>query len=265
MNIKKELETGKYLFKYCSFNTNTLQIIINNHLHFAFPHKLNDPLDSKFKIKISNPQNFSNKTINEIKGSRIVLNDKISLLLKDVNLQLGDKEKQKELLFEYFSFIQNNFFGLCCFSKTYENNLMWSHYTNEAKGLCLVFDKALLLKSTEDYINNNHYHLINENVTYRGIKNLNVTLLKNGKIKYSLNHFFSKTKHWKYEEEYRMVLAQKTRTAFDFNPILFYPFVKFDKNSLKYVIIGERMSSEHQSLIKNVLNQEQKIFKHIFQ
>ena len=56
--IDLELESGKYLFKYCKFDVNALQIIINKTLYFNTPNNLNDPLDSRFILDIKKTGEF---------------------------------------------------------------------------------------------------------------------------------------------------------------------------------------------------------------
>lgn len=78
--------------------------------------------------------------INDIKEKRI----KISLL-KDVNdpyevsaLKVSRKNR-KELIPTEFLFSRENI-GLICFSSSYECPLMWAHYAEKHKGVCLVFE-----------------------------------------------------------------------------------------------------------------------------
>ena len=69
---------------------------------------------------------------------------KISLL-KDVNdpyevsVLRVNRKFQKELISTEFLFSENNL-GLICFSSNYDCPLMWAHYAEKHKGVCLVFD-----------------------------------------------------------------------------------------------------------------------------
>ena len=68
VDYKEKLNSGKYIFKFFRFDINALQILANDTLYFSSSNKLNDPLDSRFKLKVINPNNFSKKqkTILEI-------------------------------------------------------------------------------------------------------------------------------------------------------------------------------------------------------
>jgi len=245
--IDKELESGRYLFKYCKFDVNALQVIINKTLYFSAPDKLNDPLDSNFELEIENSENFSEKTRDYIKHSGFPINEKVKSMLRDYSLIQNNVDKQKELLMEYLYDLQNKYLGICSFSnKAIDQNLMWSHYTNEAKGLCLVFDREQLAQSL---MNNKlrNYRMYKGTVSYDGIKPLDVEINTEGELYSTFDHLFSKTKHWKGEEEYRIVLEKHETDGF--NPNIFDPLLKFDDNCLKVIITGQRMLKEHQKML----------------
>ncbi len=253
-NYDDELSTGKYLFKFCRFNVNALQIILNNTIYFASPNKLNDPLDSKFKLNLINTNYFSEKTKEKIRFSGWHLDEEINLLLKDAGLISGDKKKQEILFEKLFDYIQNTYTGICSFSSVYEDNLLWSHYADVARGLCFVFDKEILINSINE---NKEYRNINIShypVSYRGVKKLKIVLNRNGNLSYYWNHLFSKTKHWKYEKEFRIMLEQEQRIPLSFSVNKFKPNLNFSGECLKYIILGERMSKEHRDMLFNLRN-----------
>ncbi len=252
LDIEDELNSGKYLFKFCRFNTNALQILINKTLYFCPPNKLNDPLDSQFNLKINKLNNFSQKTRESILSSRFFLSEKIKFLIKDIGLDLGKESSHESFFTEYFTHLQNDYHGICCFSQTHSDNLLWTHYSDEAKGICLVFDRALLITALKNNLNSGSYHLYHGSTTYRGIKKLESTLCKDGRLKWTLNHLFSKTKHWKYEKEYRLILSQLPRHSLELIPVNFNPFLKIDDTCLKFVIMGQRISNENKNMLRNL-------------
>lgn len=227
-----------------------MQIAVNNTLFFCPTDKLNDPLDSRVKLKIINPHNYSYKTSDLIKGSGWFLNEELTTLLRDAGLQLGYEESQTKLFKEFFSHLQNNYLGICSFSNTHSENLLWSHYSNEAKGICFVFDNDQLLKSIKSKLSKRNVKIKHEKVSYRGVKKLEVKLFKNGEFEFTNNHLFSKTTHWKYEKEFRIVLMQNPGRYLTNGK--FYPFVDFDRDCLKYILLGERMPKEHRKILFNM-------------
>ncbi|MBL7965759.1 MAG: DUF2971 domain-containing protein [Prolixibacteraceae bacterium] len=243
--IDRELESGKYLFKYCKFDVNALQIIINKTLFFSSPDKLNDPLDSQFDLKIKNPDNFSKETKEIIRESTSNLSEEIRELLRDDGSELGHITSQEKLFKEYFTYIQNTYSGICCFSQTHSDNLLWAHYADQARGLCFVFDREKLHESFQKNLKGSNYRIMHDKISYNGVKKLDLRLFKGGEFDYTSAHLFSKTSHWKYEKEYRFVLEKYKKTLFRLTIERFNPFFDFDADCLKYVITGQRMPYEH--------------------
>lgn len=243
--IDKELESGKYLFKYCKFDVNALQIIINKTLYFSSPDKLNDPLDAQFDLKIKNPKHFSEETREIIRESTSDLSEEIRMVLRGLHPKSVNLPSQEKLFKEYFTYIQNTFSGICCFSQTHSDNLLWTHYADQARGICFVFDKEKLHESFKKYLIGSNYRMKHHNVTYKGVKRLDLRIYKNGEFDYTSAHLFSKTSHWRYEKEYRFVLEKYKKTLFKLTTNRFYPFLDFDTDCLKYVIAGQRMPNEH--------------------
>jgi hypothetical protein len=241
----EELQSGKYLFKYCKFDINALQIIINKTLYFSSPDKLNDPLDSQFDLKIKSPQYFSEETREIIRESTSDLSEEIRELLRDAGSKLGHITNQERLFKEYFTYIQNTYSGVCCFSQTHSDNLLWTHYADQAKGLCFAFDKEKLHESIHKNLNGSNYRMMHDNVTYKGVKRLDLRINKIGEFDYTSAHLFSKTSHWKYEKEYRFVLEKNKKTLFKLTIERFNPFFDFDADCLKYIIAGQRIPYEH--------------------
>lgn len=240
-----ELESGKYLFKYCKFDVNALQIIINKTLYFSSPDKLNDPLDSQFDLKIKNPQHFSEETREIIRESTSDLSEEIRMLLRGLNPESDNLPSQEKLFKEYFTYIQNTFSGICCFSQTHSDNLLWTHYADQARGLCFVFDREKLHESFQKNLKGSNYRMMHDKISYNGVKKLDLRLFKGGEFDYTSAHLFSKTSHWKYEKEYRFVLEKYKKTLFKLTIERFNPFFDFDADCLKYVIAGQRIPYEH--------------------
>jgi len=266
IDYNETLNSGKYLFKFCTFNVNTLQILINNTLYFAAPDLLNDPLDCRIKdnIKIIKPENYSTKTINTLKNYRPYLNELVKSKLRDITPTLGNIGSIKEQLNTYFSFDQNEFYGICCFSIDYQHNLLWSHYANEARGLVLAFNKEKLFESFRENLKGKPYDMIPRNISYKSrLNNLEVQLYKDGRILYKPKHFFSKTLYWKHEKEYRLVISQKQISKFILEPVVMNRFVSFKKECLEYIIAGERIKPEHRDILYNLFGGE-KVLQHSF-
>lgn len=83
-------------------------------------------------------------------------------------------------------------YGICCFTTNYQNILMWSHYAQHHKGVCLVFDVNQDIESffvakvryTDEFTPRNYF----DDTT-----NTAMIMLT------------TKSKDWEYEQEYRLV------------------------------------------------------------
>lgn len=196
-------------------------------------------------MKIKNPQHFSEVTKEIIRESTSDLSEEIRMLLRGFYPESGNISSQEKLFKEYFTYIQKTYSGVCCFSQTHSDNLLWTHYADQARGICFVFDKEKLHESFQKNLKGSNYRMMHDHVTYKGVKKLDLRICKNGEFDYNSAHLFSKTSHWKYEKEYRFVLEKNKKTLFKLTIERFNPFFDFDADCLKYVIAGQRIPYEH--------------------
>lgn len=156
---------------------------------------------------------ISNIELHRIKISKFSeLNDPFELLgvnLRDKQKRLGIKKLKAKIEKEK---------GVICFSKSWKNPVLWSHYADKHRGICLGFDvEDTLLKK----------------VTYEGnlmdLPSINSTwpVLEDRLI-------FTKYRDWKYEEEYRMVVGLTGKEPE--SNLYFYPFAS--TLELREVILG---------------------------
>lgn len=115
--------------------------------------------------------------------------------------------------------------SICCFSTIYNSTTMWSHYADNHKGICLIFDPFVKdpfkdfnsERFTEGTVDYNNYTPINYLKSKReGIKKL----------------FLTKSNDWKHEDEFRYIIFED------------YGFFSFKKEFLKGVIFGLRVKEE---------------------
>ncbi|MBN1925292.1 MAG: DUF2971 domain-containing protein [Prolixibacteraceae bacterium] len=255
MNYDKLLKNKNYIFKFCKFDLFSLQIILNNTLYFSSFKNLNDPLDSRLNINIKNYKHFSDKTRDALKYSGIPLTENLKYLLKEHLPKPINWKKVKQIFTEYLTYYQNNFLGITCFSKDYNDNTIWAHYADQAKGICFVFEKDQLIKSLKENIEEKLYNLMQVDVTYEGVKKFSIILEDDGSFKHNWTNLTSKTRHWAYEEELRIMLEYKGATFPTVNYLPdFDPYVKFTPECLKYVIHGENMIPENISILDKIIN-----------
>ncbi len=207
LKFKKNIERHpKYLFKYFNNIKYALDVISNKRIHFESPSSYNDIFDSTLTIhdyqmhilgfsitvlkkflrlipkhaamikriedcKFSNCKNFAD--FFNVLHKEGVKNDVISEL--------------KNKVCETFKNIKVETNKITCFSEICDSNLMWSHYANKLKGVCLIFDTD---KDTKLYAN---LHKINYSIYRRHDSHAN------------FNFYFEKSLDWNYEQEWRLV------------------------------------------------------------
>jgi len=253
MSIEYTNQDKELLFKFMPLNLFSLQTIINNTLYFNKPDLLNDPLDCQFEIQISNLNNFSKKTVDFIKAKRSIWNQKLDSIFKNVMLY-NNQELQKEFLTEFCRFDFNENHGICSFSQSMNDNLLWSHYANKAKGICIVFNKSELVNSINNRLEKSYYKLNDDFVRYEGVKKLNFKLIKDNGFSYTNRHLYSKTRHWKYEKEYRIVLKKIYKDWYHLNyPYEFERIIEFSPESIHSIILGEKIEPYDELLINNIV------------
>jgi len=211
-----------------------LSILTKNEFHFSIPDEFNDPFDSRFFSQFKGSKAEWEKYANnnfDIENKNFLLDS-----LKGVNY----KQSEIDRIFLHTTYTEYPFI-VCCFSASKENILMWSHYANQHKGICLGFKSIL--------INDEYFFEMEDNVN----KGLNPKKAKLCEVKYQKgkpniynpvknkfhsqdSFYLTKSKLWNYEHEYRILINHK---YFDDNQnrIRKRNF-KFKKEILSEVIFG---------------------------
>ncbi len=150
-----------------------------------------------------------------------------------------------------------------CAAKNNDNQLLWAHYADNHKGICLGYeipdDAPTLIRDISTipsvsepnvncmcgwvkYKRKRPYMLVKENI----IKN-------NYKIK---DAYFIKPRYWKYEKEWRMVVYYDFGCNRAFSPSISRDgyFATIPKSYLKEVIFGSRLDDAYIEEIKNLID-----------
>lgn len=218
------------LYKYADINDNfTLNNLINNQLGFNRIENFNDPFDTNPKLDIDKNDIISANISNELKKSYLSL-PKSQII--DIALE-GIRKP---------SFTDK--YGVTCFSKINDNILMWSHYANSHKGICLGFD--LDKNNLENFIDkkkNIENKLIFSKTKYRllPIKYSPIRptfkIFSNNYHEQTIDILSIKNNIWEYEKEYRIFLYNKN----DKN--VYFPLgIYYNSNYLKEIILGLNFS-----------------------
>jgi hypothetical protein len=131
------------------------------------------------------------------------LNDPFELL----SVQLADRHDRRSFLATRRKAIAK--WGLLCFSKTWTNPVLWSHYAERHMGLCLGFD-------VPDNLGQDVTYLKRRADLDSFLPSATKALSRPGRI------FFVKFKGWEYEKEWRRVV--RLDEALQQDGLHFWPF-----------------------------------------
>ncbi|MBZ9582962.1 DUF2971 domain-containing protein [Klebsiella quasivariicola] len=241
------------IFRYRNFNKNTKREVVNFEIWHSNIEGLNDPFE--FPIIVSWDKLHSKDKsllINYALKYKILNEDELSIMLMDEKnygvqgihrVIMENLERSTIALNDYV-----NTLLVCCFSENMESPLMWSHYADGMRGVCIAYSR----KSFENHenfnlkpvvynthpIEFNHDDLktipvINEFKSF-DFKNSEHILSEGRLVRLkSQKYLFQKHISWEYEGEIRNIV--------DPNKRLNGQLVSFPKSAIKAIIVGGKM------------------------
>ena len=186
-DIVEKGELPRYFYKYTSLDSLKL-ILKNSTLKFSKPSEFNDPFDCNITIDTVN-------TIEEIESYIDSLQQNHKLTINEINSLRQIFNNPKELYAITNKSVKDakECFGVTCFSKIEKNLIMWAHYADNHKGVCLKFD---ILADTD-------FFMTPFPITYKvDYPKYNYINNRDGLGKFLLE---TKSKDWDYEEEIRVM------------------------------------------------------------
>ncbi|MDM7954753.1 DUF2971 domain-containing protein [Blastomonas sp.] len=199
------------LYKYKPFGVNTLRAITEAEVFYAKPSTFNDPLDCDPTIDMDIDRTHLERLLfrmlmrdeteddarerigylrymsteyGDFRTDPDVENYLMRMLARDIKSEL-DKELGTE--------------GVLSLSATWQSGLMWSHYADEHRGICIEYD-------TRDIP-----HPCLGKVDYKGPRAVKTSDLYRWKVQERTDakdrvfqtYFYTKSKEWRYEREWR--------------------------------------------------------------
>lgn len=185
------------LYKYCTINQNSLSVLRDSKIWFSRPDALNDPFEFRYKISMD----ISDEQKKEILSTCQGLSGGVRALLpfagkpsmSDLNKILNDPVAFQEFQHAAVSSIKKRH-GVFCLSTDKANILMWSHYGDEHKGMCIEFDMNIMRKAG----------LIAYEVQYEPNEYETIYFCDN-EIDQFRKVALHKAPCWDYEKEYRII------------------------------------------------------------
>jgi|WetSurMetagenome_2_1015567.scaffolds.fasta_scaffold194288_2 hypothetical protein len=217
---------GQSLYKFQPIDKYLIENLQKHQLYFNDPKTFNDPFDTNIYLNLGNTRGQHESNYNKI--------------LKFVRNGIGDTFKEQSLSclpsalpkdFNTNIRYRTNATTMCCFSESYENTLMWSHYADHHKGLVLEFKFS---KCFVDFIHKVSYE--------KGFPIYNFDLLSESQFNALIYHMLvSKMIEWKYEKEWRILEDDEPKPR------------HFNKKELVSIIFGlETTDANIKEIIKTI-------------
>lgn len=218
--------------KYFTLNGDFYNSISNNYLWFSNPLDFNDPYDCNLKLDFDNTEDELRLFFKSSKNNYVLKNDDRGLTIdveEKTRAFLNNPDLMREKIHDIFVNQIVSSYGICSFSENDQSLLMWSHYADKHKGVCLVFD----VKSDLSFFSTPF------KVEYQSkYPKINYVRDKiNEKPLSSQSVFATKSKDWEYEDEIRII-----KDIHSFNE--FRGEIYFNKTCLVEVIFGYKLSKD---------------------
>lgn len=309
-------EYPKTVFRFRPYNPLILKELQYGELFFVANDELNDPYDTKNPHFFEGDTNFylrlipnlmlpAAKSLN-LNFPNLINFNKIAIFLgkegrlQNELIQLLDSDEFAYVLRDAFANEIRDFIplfilrfkekilalgGICyiaSFCKTNNDPVMWSHYSNHHKGLCLCFsivDNKFQSRNELDKYN------IFSNLTFEEVIYAEKNVMVNGAFLFSpyvagINRdetkvkaywnlrrqsYLTKFSSWKYEQEVRIVVDDWFNVRAARDGIIKRPISErifhYDQKQLTGIIFGARMPDAHREEVRHVIYE----LRHILQ
>lgn len=258
------------MFKYLS-DTNINNVLKNGSLRFTQPSFFNDPFETQVHTKGLEDRQKAENSLK--KNSETLINKELDnlnlppvfekIVRQNINMKQGS-ELLKSIIshpdFKQASKIEfnktiNENIGILSLTTNNKNLLMWAHYANSHKGICIEFDKSHKFFNQKKSEKDSLRHLAQ--VQYQ---NERPSLYLSEYNEFDV--FLTKSNHWEYEEEYRMLMPLKDADQKINNGFEDIYLFNFPKDSLKTIYLGTKISNENKDKIINLI-QNEKDYNHV--
>lgn len=206
--IKIGVLKGQYpsvLYKYYRLNQNFINTLEGWYLWFDSFDNYNDPYEGKCNVQTKYTNDEIIEWIRKIGGVRPSNKAALSLFLHDFPEILKDKinNAAKET-------------KVCCFSKKNDDLLMWAHYADSYRGICVEFDTIKLAESLSLLLLPVKYEKKYPTVDYLHHPQDTINQM-----------VLTKADVWGYEKEYRFIVPYCSTNK-----------ISFDSRALKSIVVG---------------------------
>ncbi|MBD2752621.1 DUF2971 domain-containing protein [Spirosoma validum] len=220
--IRKKIGIPDFIYKYSTINSHFLNSLKNNYLYFNNPSNFNDPFDCSTKL-VDFVGSDHQYTVYLKKLGQFNVSDITSDQIQEI------KEHYKNAFEEAVGNV-----GISCFSRSYTNILMWSHYAYNHKGVCIEFDynaDKLIHSALDVYYTDTFFKTDFNEEPEIAIGNMT----------------FAKAVDWQYEKElriYQVGLNSEEKRKINYN-----------KKALTKIIFGMKCSEANRQEIVSIVRE----------
>jgi len=195
----------KHLYKYRSIDKNTLKILGNHELYFAKLSEFNDPWEGKPNLVVNGNQRSINCYCKSLVKKYLADSPEFSRISPQERIALGQqllnrlrRNPQQHFQDSLWRIISN--YGILSLSENPDHPLMWSHYADSHKGICIEFDTS------------SHYFSYAYQVYYEQHFPTVCVDTESPRNDDKIAHIaiLTKASFWSYEQEWRIVFPLQT-------------------------------------------------------
>lgn len=194
-----------------SYDIFSLILLIKNRLNKkSYEEIIDKMLTNDFSIKIkcdienNSLYNYTSININTIKS---ILNEQLWLShTNSFNDPVEPSIKQFKKYKEDYNYLLDSI-KVGCLTTKKDNTLMWSHYADKHRGICIEYDIGKIYEKDNLIINKVNYNM--PIITNKSIADNEILEIDN--INRLIELFSLKSNEWKYEKEYRILYYDKER------------------------------------------------------
>lgn len=210
-----KLPPSRKFYRFTAFSGFLLDSISQGKVFYSDPTQFNDPFDCDLKIQddglnISLLKALRKNLVLEAEGPYSI--DPYSDWLRSRNPR-EVKGKEREAILESIELRLReklSHYGVLCLSVKFTASLMWAHYADKHRGVCLEYDAREFADETGwdfnlhrvDYFRSNQIDLTTLHSAFVEKSNASQRKVEDA-------YFFTKSSAWSYEEEWRVIQVGK--------------------------------------------------------
>lgn len=212
------------IYRFRSDSNFTLDELENSYVYFQNPKKLNDPFECCYYLMYVTRNPIELKKLYRLIAPKLRYDDNENI----------KKDFAKNIFWRFSVFVDERIkvfienFGIACFTNNPQNHLMWSHYANFHRGVCLQYDISKDSKFFHGIRPINYIRNIEPKEYWPISRNQDI-----------LHLLYTKSDLWEEEQELRVVSKMQGQ-------------IPVEKNSLRSIIFGINTSDEFKKKVINI-------------